>query len=200
MCQCAELAGEIANVHFVSPLVSPGSRCEPTVDYPLKPRDAAASTKVPVTITIRKTPTDPPKVCTNKSSTSFPAEAGAKYWQPIPHESEEWARWYAHRNVVEAFNGDVKDDARGGLGSKLRRRVRGYAATYLITAVLTAATNLRRITNFLHEKYQKHQVPSGLGPVRKTRPPRTKHSLKKWADAGTIPYEPPHQHERYQRE
>lgn len=185
--------------HGNTPMMCPAAGPNPTANCPLKPRDGkTGSRKVSVELTIRKPPSMPPKVCTAKSSTSFPAEAGAKYWQPIPHKSDEWRRWYAHRNVVEAYNGDIKDDSRTGLGSKLRRRFRGYAATYLVTAVLTAATNLRRIASFLHDAYEKHLAPAGRRTAKKPRPPRTKHSLTKWANTGTIPYEPPHEHERWQ--
>ena len=53
------------------------------------------------------------------------------------------------RNTIEGFNGYVKDANHEALDQPGRRRVRGYAAQYLLTAMLIVSANLRKIDTFL---------------------------------------------------
>lgn len=59
------------------PMMCPASGPSATVTCPLKPQHTG--TKVAVTISIGKPPAEPPRICTNKSSVTFPPEAVAKY-------------------------------------------------------------------------------------------------------------------------
>ncbi|MGG7507560.1 hypothetical protein [Plantibacter sp. YIM 135249] len=135
---------------MMCPAAGPGATCA----CPLKPQSLqkAASTKVGVMISIRKPPSNPDRICRNKSSVEFPVNAGAKYWQPLAHESREWRRWYSVcRNGNEGLNGDIKNPSKEQLAEPGRRRFRGYAAQYIVTAILAAAANIRRIVTFLSD-------------------------------------------------
>ncbi len=95
-------------------------------------------------------PAHPEEICTYKSSVSFPPTAGAKYRQDLHYGSPEWHAMYSTaRNTIEGFNGYVKDANHEALDQPGRRRVCGYAAQYLLTAMLIVSANLRKIDTFL---------------------------------------------------
>jgi hypothetical protein len=85
---------------------TPVARCE------LKPRFVRQSTlgrvRIPVTDALRS---HPPAICV-KESITVPPDAGAKYLQPLFHESDEWHAVYGSlRAGVEHMNGYVKRTA-----------------------------------------------------------------------------------------
>lgn len=93
----------------------------------------------------------PPTVC-SQATVTFPPDAGGKLVQALHYKSPEWADRYAqHRNTIEGFNGQAKDNARSALAQADRRRVRGVAAQTLFAAFLIYATNLRKIRSFLEK-------------------------------------------------
>lgn len=159
------------------PMMCPASGPGATVACPLKPQ--SAGTKVAVTISIGKPPAEPPRICTNKSSVSFPPEAGVKYRQILRHGTDEWHALYSTgRNTVEGFNAFVKDAAYHALADPGRRRLRGFAAQYLLTTVLTAAANIRKITSYLTDH---HRVAAGEHvPPKRRRPAKRKSSIQQW--------------------
>ncbi|MFC6356320.1 hypothetical protein ACFQB0_09395 [Luethyella okanaganae] len=114
---------------------------------------------------------------------SFPPEAGVKYRQELPHGTDEWHELYSTgRNTVEGFNAFVKDTAYHALADPGQRRLRGYAAQYLLTTVLTAAANIRKITNYLADH---HRVAAGEHvPPKRRRPAKRKTSMKEWEPSG----------------
>lgn len=91
-----------------------------------------ATTSVPSTI-VQAPPEHPGKICTNKTSVSFPPSAGAKYRQELQYGSDEWQATYSTtRNTIEGFNGMVKQGHHEALDDPFRRQVRGYTAQYLL--------------------------------------------------------------------
>lgn len=69
--------------------------------------------------------------------------------------SDEWKlRYQSGRSGVEGFNGYLKDSGREALHQAGRRRLRGMAAQYVMTAVLVASANMRKIATFLNEVEQ----------------------------------------------
>jgi hypothetical protein len=91
-------------------------------------------------------------ICGNKSSVSFPIEAGAKLFQTGHFGSEEWQDIYSNdRNTIEGKNAYLKDGAREGIEIASRRRLRGYAAQYFLIALLYAAGNLRALERYRDE-------------------------------------------------
>lgn len=128
------------------PMRCPAAGPSATVLCPLKAPVGRSSGRTRVMIT----PSHPDRICTNKSSVSFPPTAGAKYAQTLHYGSSEWHAMYSTaRNTIEGFNGYVKDPGHEALGDPGRRRVRGYAAQYLFTAILVMAANIRKLRAFL---------------------------------------------------
>lgn len=99
------------------------------------------------------------KICTNKESVTFPIEAGAKLRQHGPaYGTQHWKAIYSPaRNAVEHFNGYVKDENREALANSGRRRMRGLAVQWLLTALLVLSANLRRIQSFLGARQRDKQ-------------------------------------------
>ncbi|MET4583765.1 hypothetical protein ABIE21_003296 [Conyzicola nivalis] len=88
-------------------------------------------------------------ICTNKTSVTIPATAGAKQAQDLQYGSERWSREYAvDRNGIEGTNAYAKDGAKEDLENAARRRLRGYAAQFLLITFTVATANLRRIQSF----------------------------------------------------
>ena len=149
------------------PMVCPAAGGSATVYCPLKKPvgNVSGRTRIPLT------PSHPDKICTNRSSVSFPPTAGAKYGQSLHFGSPEWHAMYATaRNTIEGFNGYIKDANHEALDQPGRRRVRGYAAQYLFTAMLVASANLRKIDTFLREAGNSTDASTKL--PRKRRPRR----------------------------
>ncbi len=149
------------------PMVCPAAGGSATVYCPLKKPVGNVSSRSRITIA----PSHPDKICVNKSSASFPPTAGAKYGQSLHFGSPEWHAMYATaRNTIEGFNGYIKDANHEALDQPGRRRVRGYAAQYLFTAMLVASANLRKIDTFLREAGNSTDASAKL--PRKRRPRR----------------------------
>ncbi|GAB2456511.1 hypothetical protein GCM10027029_17840 [Conyzicola lurida] len=91
-------------------------------------------------------------ICMNKTSVTIPATAGAKQAQDLQYGSKQWAREYAvDRNGIEGTNAYAKDGAKEDLENGAKRRLRGYAAQFLLIAFTVATANLRRIQSFRDE-------------------------------------------------
>ena len=74
-------------------------------------------------------------------------------------ESSVWFEMYGTlRNVIEGFNGYVKDNAYESLEASGRRRLRGRIAQYLLSTMLIVAANLRRIRAFFAERSNPRNV------------------------------------------
>lgn len=98
--------------------------------------------------------TPAPRVCTQKTMTFAPAD-GAKREQACPYQSAEWKKWYAPmRNTVESNNKSLKDGRFAALDDTERRPRRGWAAMLVVLAMLTAATNVRKITSWTARRQQ----------------------------------------------
>jgi len=93
-------------------------------------------------------------VCTNKRSVNIPATAGAKLAQEIQYGSDQWAREYAvDRGAIEAKNAYLKDGSKEALEVPTKRRLRGYAAQYLLIGLSVVTANLRRIQSFRDKQF-----------------------------------------------
>ena len=81
-----------------------------------------------------------PAICAQKTVTFDPTQM--PLWQSHPYGSAAWYQSYQRRNLVEGFNGNVKDEA----SAALRRgniRVMGLAKMTWMCAFAVAATNMR---------------------------------------------------------
>lgn len=161
---------------------APVARCE------LKPRSVRPSTlgrlRVPVTDALRP---HPPAICV-KESITVPPEAGAKYAQPLFHESEKWRAVYGSlRAGVEHMNGFVKDGSHEAIDDPERRRIRGVAAQSVFVALLLCAANLRKI-----DMYHAQAEAEANGSVRRLPSRRTTKDLTDWLPpSGAITSEHP---------
>ncbi len=121
-----------------------------TVACPLRPASLTAPNATK-RVQVTKKPENIGKVCKQQAVT-FTARAGAKYRQDVQFLGTEWKKMYpALRNTVEGFNGFVKDQQFENLEASGRRRVRGRTAQFLMTTLLVAAANIRRIRTFIAE-------------------------------------------------
>ncbi len=140
-----------------------------TAACPLKPRTGTTSLGMPTT-RITAPPQDPPPVCANRESTTFPPSAGAKYAQTLQYGTPCWHDNYSTpRNTIEGFNGLVKDAGHEDLENGGRRRVRGYAMQTLLIACLVAAANLRKVRTFLIRTSKPDYQPNTPRPRSKRR-------------------------------
>ncbi len=147
----------------------PAAGPSPTTRCPLKPRSNETGLGMPTT-RITAPPTDPPPVCTNKESTTFPHTAGGKHAQTLPYGTVEWHDNYSTaRNTVEAFNAYIKDAGHEDLENGGRRRVRGYAIQTLLIACLVASANLRKIRAYLIRTTRPDYHPNTPRPRAKRR-------------------------------
>jgi hypothetical protein len=146
----------------------PASNPHPVARCELKPRSEGPSTRgrprIRVTDALR---THTPKICSQQSIT-LPPEVGAKYVQPLLHESEEWHAVYATRNSVEGMNGFIKDGAREAVKDPERRRIHGVAAQSVFVAFLLCAANLRKIEGFLAKEEAEDSGSMRRLPARRT--------------------------------
>jgi hypothetical protein len=134
------------SVAMMCPAKGPGA----TARCPLAESCGAPPVTGDKTVTIY----DPPDkehaglVCTNKRSVNIPITAGAKLAQD-GYGSDRWSREYTvDRAGIEAANAYVKDGSKEALEVPTRRRLRGYAAQYLLISFSMATANLRRIQAF----------------------------------------------------
>jgi hypothetical protein len=153
----------------------PASKPAPTVRCELKPASEGgaglARVRIPVTDALR---VHRPKICSQESVT-LPPEAGAKYVQPLAHETPEWHASFATlRNSIEGMNGFIKDGAREAVDDPERRRIRGVAAQSVLVAFQLLAANLRKITEFLSKKAAEGKKVRRLPSRRRTK------SLSDW--------------------
>jgi hypothetical protein len=73
--------------------------------------------------------------------------------------SDEWAAANQHdRSAIEGSNGYMKDGAHESIETASRRRLRGYAAQYLLITILVVTANLRRL-----QKRPMHRRRAGSG-------------------------------------
>lgn len=85
-------------------------------------------------------------ICTNKSSVSFPARAGAKLAQGPRYGTRDWQRKYkSDRGAIEGGNAYMKDESKENLAAAGRRRIRGIAAQTLLVGFLVVSANLRKL-------------------------------------------------------
>ena len=98
-------------------------------------------------------PKHPGLVCTNKSDTTFPPDAGgikgAKYFQELQYGSQKWQDTYGTgRNTIESYNRSIKDQ----MGLAGNRRLRGHAAQHFLTIICAAAVNIRKVNTFVADR------------------------------------------------
>ena len=145
------------------PLRCPAVGKSATVACPL--RDTGTPVKIGLT-TIRTPPEHPDRICT-QTSVSFPPTAGAKYRQDAHYGSPNWHSQYAvARNTIEGLNGYVKVGPEQ-LASPERRRIRGRTAQHVLTALLVAAANIRKIRTWLDNAETVDNEPHTPGHVKK---------------------------------
>ncbi|MHB8293649.1 MAG: hypothetical protein ACYDH5_03295, partial [Acidimicrobiales bacterium] len=153
------------------PMRCPAAGPSATATCPIKA--AAGSTAGRAHIPV--VPSHPDRICTNASSVSFPPAAGAKYAQSLHFGSPEWQAMYSTaRNTIEGFNGYVKDANHEALDQPGRRRVRGYTAQYIFTALLVMSANIRKLRAFLAKTAED---AAGILTLDRKRSPRRRDRL-----------------------
>lgn len=173
---------ELADADGHIPMRCPAVGASATALCPLKPHPTRQSG---VRVRISQPPGHPDRICTNRSSVSFPPAAGAKYAQPLHYGSPEWQAMYSTaRNTIEGFNGYVKDANREALDQPGRRRIRGYAAQYLLVTLLVVSANIRKLRTFLAEA--RADADGTLTRITKQRS-RRRDTLKDAITVSTMP-------------
>lgn len=155
----------------------PASGPNPTVACPLRPRNLEAETGKQVTllpITPKNVPAEPSRggLCTNAAGTTIirgPVYDRQAMDPRIQFGTPQWYSWYSTtRNTIESLNASAKNGAGAALGTADRRRVRGYAANYIFTALLLVATNMHKTEVFMAKNI--HVDSRGRGPEKKDKP------------------------------
>ncbi|MFD6817734.1 hypothetical protein ACFWCH_12505 [Microbacterium sp. NPDC060132] len=171
---------ELPDAKGRTPWMCPAAGNSPTAACPRKPTNLGSG-KVPLTI-IRRPVEGPAKVCDNKTSTTFPAEAGGKFAQEYQYGSKEWREMYGHgRNSVESFNAYLKDGGTHALEDGSRRRLRGSVAQYFLATMTVVAANLDKIIDFAAQKTEDgDDYEAGIeAPRAKQRKPRRTTALQR---------------------
>ena len=153
-------------------LSCPAANPWPLVRCDLKPGSLTPQTTGRMRLQLKSDlKTNPPPSCSQQSVT-IPPEAGAKFGQELLHGSAEWHTAYASlRNTNEGFNGYVKDPAHEALDDPARRRLHGVAPQTVLTALLLAAANIRKIRTFLQKAAIDSVVVTPLRPRRRHSSP-----------------------------
>lgn len=108
-----------------------------------------------------------PQACAQTSIT-IPPSAGAKYAQTYPYRSQAWQQQYTPgRQSVESMNKSIKDGRFAPVDDAEMRPRRGWVAQLLSLVVMVAATNVRKIIDWLHGQVGLSRLSSA--PVRRAR-------------------------------
>jgi hypothetical protein len=152
-----------------TPMRCPAVGKSATVDCALRPGTVGVAAGGRPMITL--TPTHPGRICINRSSVSFPPTAGAKYAQDLQFGTDEASSLFSSgRNTIEGANAYLKDPNFHALDDSGRRRIRGFAAQYLLVAFLVAAANIRKITTFVaNERTETTTTPKVTTSRRRDR-------------------------------
>ena len=119
----------------------------------------------------------------NGRTEKYQIKKHVKLMQPLAYGTEHWASYYGTgRNIIESFNAFLKDEGKQAFGIPSRRRIRGYAAQALISSVLVAAANLRKVHEFLQNVARKSE--NGRKKRVKRRDSRT--TIWSWHPKGPI--------------
>lgn len=155
----------------------PASGPKPTVDCPLRPRDLEAETGKQLTL-LPIMPKNVPaehtrgKLCTNTGGTAVirgPVYDRQAMDPRIQFGTPDWYTWYSTtRNTIESINSSAKNGAGAALAVADRRRVRGYAANYIFTALLLVRTNMHKTEDFMAKNI--HVDSRGRGPEKQDKP------------------------------
>lgn len=108
-----------------------------------------------------------PKAC-EQSTITIPPEVGAKHEQAYPYRSEKWQDHYSSgRQSVESMNKSIKDGKFMPVDDAEMRPRRGWINQLLSVIVMVAATNVRKIIDWLHGQVGLTRVASA--PLRRAR-------------------------------
>lgn len=108
-----------------------------------------------------------PKVCEQKTLT-IPPSAGAKYEQTYPYRSPDWQHHFTTgRQSVESMNKSIKDGKFIPVDDAEMRPRRGWIAQLLSLVVMIAATNVRKIINWLYAQVGVSRIAAA--PVKRKR-------------------------------
>lgn len=132
----------------------------PTIDCALRPAASAANTdrggRTLLPITSTKLPAEEARggLCDNTGGTQIlKGEDYDKHAMSpaVQYGTPEWRAVYTPaRQTVESFNSEIKgNNTRQNVADASRRRVRGYAATYLFISLMILATNLQRVADWM---------------------------------------------------
>lgn len=171
---------ELPDAKGRTPRTCPSGGNSPTALCPRKP-SKLPSGAVPLVI-IQRPVEGPARVCDNKTSTTFPAEAGGKFAQEYQYGSKQWRAMYGHgRNSVESFNAYLNDGATHALEDGSRRRLRGSVAQHFLAPLTVVAANLDKIHDFAAQKTEDGlDYEAGLeAPRAKQRKPRRSSALQR---------------------
>jgi hypothetical protein len=156
--------------HGQVPMRCPAVGPSRTLKCPLKPDQPANLPAGAVPLPVLSPPKAPGDICTHRSSTTFNTDDGSKWQQHYRYGTPEWERAHSYgRQVIESYNSSLKDGGDSGIGDPTRRRLRGATAQAFLVLFAVAATNARRIRQWLDEHFQ----PGKPAPDRIERHSRT---------------------------
>lgn len=108
-----------------------------------------------------------PRAC-KQATVTIPPSAGAKHEQAYPYRSEKWQRHYTSgRQSVESMNKSIKDGKFVPVDDAEMRPRRGWINQFLSLVTMVAATNVRKVIDWLHSQKGVTRVASV--PLRRAR-------------------------------
>jgi hypothetical protein len=146
-------------------LMCPAEGISATAECPLKALHPKASTKTDRAIITNPPTGDLPDICAQHIVTMTLGEE-SRWLQNEAYKTQKWQDKYStDRNVIEGFNGFIKDTGHENLESSGRRRMRGLTAQQFIVTFLIVSANMRKIFTFLRDMDKEESAK----PPRKRR-------------------------------
>jgi hypothetical protein len=146
-------------------VMCPAEGISATAECPLKALHPKASKKVD-RVVITNAPTgDLPDICAQHVVTMSLSDE-SRWLQKESYKTQAWQDKYStDRNVIEGYNGFIKDTGHENLESSGRRRMRGLTAQQFIVTFLIVSANMRKNFAFLRDMDKEESAK----PPRKRR-------------------------------
>lgn len=121
-----------------------------------------------ITIPLLVPESDPPKHLLNLVHATHEESTNSKRRKPqpikhaqtYPYKSKAWRDAYGMRNLVETSNNLLKLASEEDLGNARKRSGRGFAFTYLASALASASSNLKRMVTFFEAEAKRASEPA----------------------------------------
>jgi hypothetical protein len=143
-------------------MMCPAEGISATAECPLKALHPKASKKADRVVITNPPTGDLPDICAQHVVTMSLGEE-SRWLQKDAYKTQTWQDKYStDRNVIEGFNGFIKDTGHENLESSGRRRMRGLSAQQFAVTFLIVSANMRKNFAFLRD----------IDKDESTKPPR----------------------------